>query len=557
MIKVNKINNTISDVIDVKKLNPKKINMIIGGTNTGKSYFSLRTLIDKLNTEEIPDLNLKGIKPNEILLLTSRKITEEQQANSYSDVAFELNSSNFSYYRRSITKEEGYFGSVKEKIDKISTKIPITNYNFFNYNFDDEMLSNIKILIFDEIHSLILDNYNEHMQEVYENIDDYISKGILIIGMTATDDDMKSRGRRSKFNYLLDEPLIKNKITGSFNVVAKKSYAKNIISNLEGKSLVMCFSAKEAIRLANEIPNSRALISRYNELRSEEMNELEDYIIQNKMLPEDIECLFTTSMAREGFEFDFESNIKNIIIYDSNPVNIKQFIGRYRGNLLNLYIINEPLLSISKVDSQLTKQQREYNKEFKNLIYKRDYTWTKHFSNIVDINIQFNIIDKEVVEQQFINYMEKNWSNKLIYTKDQKLEITEYARKLGLEKDNKHKHTFSSLMKLFQEKSNMEFIFLGESVSTNNKIIKKYILNEDKKNIRPYLFKPIEDIEGYLKDLIGQKLYKDEQNEIKEKFGCKQISKLNEIIKVYGLVIESKLIKKDKKVIRIWVINRR
>ena len=76
------LNNTISDVIDITKLNPKKINLIISGTNTGKSFFSLKTLKNKLNTENLPyDLKyLSGIKPNEIILLTSRKITEEQHS---------------------------------------------------------------------------------------------------------------------------------------------------------------------------------------------------------------------------------------------------------------------------------------------------------------------------------------------------------------------------------------------------------------------------------------------------------------------------------------------
>lgn len=324
----------------------------------------------------------------------------------------------------------------------------------------------------------------------------------------------------------------------------------------------MCFSAKEAIRLANEIPNSQALVSRYNELRTDEMYILENYIIDNKMLPDDTQHLFTTSMAREGFEFKEIANIKNVFVYNSDPVTIKQFVGRYRGNIENLYIVNESLLNIEKINIQLTRQQKKHHKEFRNLIYKGDYKWTKYFTPVVDKeNIQFNIIDEGVIEQQFIDYMLENWCNKLIYTKEQKEEIKNYAYSIGLKmKDRTHKHTFNSLIKLLQENAkdnDIEFIFKGEEKGINNKIVKKYISYDiGKKKVYPYLFKFIDDLETYLNGLIGKNLYRENQEIIKERLNCRQVTKINEILKDYDLFVESRIIREGDKTPRVWIISK-
>lgn len=206
----NILNKTVSDLIDITKLDPNKLNLIIAGTGTGKSYFALITLIEKLNNIDLPDnlKYLKGIKRNEILLVTSRKITELQQSYDYNNVAIELNSNNFYIYRDAIMGHiENCIGTTRQEREDIQKFTPITNYNFFNYYFDDELLSNIKIIAFDEVHALKSDcNYNDQIKEVSDNIDKFIKNKNIVIGMTATDDDIT--GRRSRFNYLLDEPFL-------------------------------------------------------------------------------------------------------------------------------------------------------------------------------------------------------------------------------------------------------------------------------------------------------------------------------------------------------------
>ena len=64
---------------------------------------------------------------------------------------------------------------------------------------------------------------------------------------------------------------------------------------------------------------------------------------------------------------------------------------------------------------------------------------------------QYVKVNKDNLKDKFIEYIRNNWTNKLIYTKDQKDEIISYAHDLGMRKSNGHKHTFNSLVTLMKE----------------------------------------------------------------------------------------------------------
>ena len=64
---------------------------------------------------------------------------------------------------------------------------------------------------------------------------------------------------------------------------------------------------------------------------------------------------------------------------------------------------------------------------------------------------QYVKVNKDKIKDKFIEYIRNNWTNKLIYTKDQKDEIISYAHDLGIRKTNKHKVTFNYLVTLMKE----------------------------------------------------------------------------------------------------------
>lgn len=430
---------TVSDLVDIDKIKEGKINMVVAGCGTGKSYFAFKTLPEKLN-----------VRPEEILVVTSRTITKDQQKDDKKYNIKEVKLKDLYLYYSAI-ENESLNNNVRRLVNH-ERKVHICTYNYFSqYILESVVLPGIKIIIFDEIHSLLTDiMYNKTLLNVWENIDTLI-KDKVIIGMTATDIEIKeNRKLRRKLNYLLDEPFYLYKIQNTFNIVTKTRYINNILNNLQGNTLYMTLSTKDALKVGHK-ENSRCIISQYHEANTEEMEELRKYIKKYKMLPNDCNMLAGTSCIREGFEFKEESNINNVVIESSDPNTIIQFIGRYRGNINNVYIVYNYYSELKKYQDNLTHSQKIYHNEFKRLINYNNMKWTKYFSNVVNKDtIKFNIIKDAGVQDNFIMYINNNWLDKLIYTKEDKEIIVSKSIEYGLNKDETHKHTFNSLMKYLE-----------------------------------------------------------------------------------------------------------
>ncbi|WP_434794660.1 hypothetical protein TPDSL_17740 [Terrisporobacter petrolearius] len=499
----------VSNLIDISRIDKSKINFVLAGTGTGKSSWAFEYLYKQLD-----------VNPNEILVVTSRRMAQDQQKDAYKIVK-EVNQGNVNAFRNSFKSEEKLIGSTKEKALAEKNSVHIFNYNEFenNYMYDFAIRFGIKAIILDEFHALYSDkNYNSSMERILNDIPELIKLGIIVIAMTATDDDIPDENKE-KFNYLLDKPFFPHKITKRFNIVTKKRYIPNIIPNLEGKTIWMTFSAKDALKYACKYPNARAVISKQSEIRTEEidteMTELEEYIKKYKTLPDDVDILIGTSCIREGFEFqennEIKTNIKNVIVHSSDPVAIKQFVGRYRNNVENLYVVYDSILEVKKVNDSMTSMQRIHHEEFKQYIYGKSTHWLSYFICIVaDKSMResegslIKFTEEDQIEQLFIDYMYESWADKLIYTKEQRNEIANKAYELGLRKKTTRikidkrgreqikptydKHTFQSLMTLLVD-NEVEFAMHGEKFSRNNELVQQYVNDEiiNKNEIRPYV----------------------------------------------------------------------
>ena len=438
----------VSELINIKDINKEKVNMVVSGTGSGKSYWAIKVLPDELN-----------VKPEDVLFVTSRTITKEQQIESYEETTYLDNTDLGNYYEAINPKEWLFetkeFREYRESIINHDRKVHILTYNQFESILKNDIINHIKVVVFDEYHAMYSDNYNASMKVVRDSISKLISKGIIVIGMTATIDDIPSREKR-RFNYLLDKPLYVYHVTNKFSIVKSKTHVPNIVNNLEGNTLYMAFSAKEAIEIANKYPNAKAIVSRNNELRTKEMDELQEYIVKNKKLPEGTNILVGTSCIREGFEFqeneEIKANIKNVIIHSYDPVCIKQFIGRYRHDIENLYVVYDSYYDTKVIKDSMTRVQSKHFEEFKNLIYGKSAKWLHHFDEIVNRDvIKYEMSNNDKIKDKFIEYIRNNWTNELIYTKEQKDEIISYAHDLGIRKTNKHKVTFNYLVSLIEE----------------------------------------------------------------------------------------------------------
>lgn len=434
----------ISDIIDTNKIQQGKINMIVAGCGTGKSYFAINTLSKKLN-----------IRHEEILIVTSRSMTRDQQEKdkAYKGKIKRISTGNIKLVNKAINNSTSHrIGKGKLKIDD-ERKVHICTYNWFNDNyFDYNYLEGVKVIVFDEIHTLFTDIiYNKSLNNILLHIKE-IMLNHIVIGMTATDIEIKRNTYiNNDLNYLLDKPYYIYNVQKSFNVISKLRYVNVILNNIKGNSLYMSASSKRAIKLAKEY-DGKVIISEQNENYNDSIKNTRNYVIDNKTLPINTNILFCTSCMREGMELKQESNIKNIFIESSDPNMIIQFIGRYRNNIDNVYIINNHYYELKEFQDSMTHNQKEYHNDMKRFINDKPSRWKHYFSNIINTDININIIKENDIEESFINYIEDNFINKIIYKKEDKQLIVNKSKELGFKKDKTHPHSFNSIIKYLEYK---------------------------------------------------------------------------------------------------------
>lgn len=462
---------TVSNLIDISRIDKSKINFVEAGTGTGKTFWALKTLPSKLD----------NIRPEQILFVTSRSITKYQQLidEEYKDIVrgldnnSQLGLNNYAnFYNALMNEETNAFGTCYDNIERERIAHMVT-YNFFKIMLEDDIsiLNELRLIVLDEFHSILTDAFNKEAQYVYDIMIMLLDKNkemqreifglkkhedLIIVGMSATTDDFKyNRQLKKLINNLLDTPYYKYKITESINLITSELYLDDVIKKSKGKTLFMSASAKDSVKFANKYHKARAIVSKTNKdnLRTDDMDKLEDYICKYKKLPDEVDILIGTSCIREGFEFTINNNIENIIVESSDPVAIKQFIGRYRGNIKNLYILNSRalngIMNSKDKNKKPTCAQIQHYYEFRKLVNKESFVWLNHLENIVqkkDESLYKRIDEKD--NDSFIEYIKDNWLNVLIYTDEQKNEIISHAHLLGIRGKDRNELTFNYIKKI-------------------------------------------------------------------------------------------------------------
>lgn len=550
------LNKTVSDVIDINKFDKSKINIVKSGTGSGKSWYFLNKLHKDLN-----------IELSDILFITSRNITKEQQAKSYPNTVLLKN-----------VRDINRFNKTKEKT-------PIITYNLYANHLDIIKSEEFKVIVLDEIHAIFSDTYNESMPVAFNEAIQQLNRA-YVFGATATTEGLEYEEKlKGKLNYVLNEAIYPYKIK-NIHIVYSQAFLDSILNEIEGNTICMLYSAKDVIkRMKNK--NSTGLISKSNDLFTDEMQETYNYVVENKVFPEGINIMYFTSMGREGFEFNKETNIKNVIVQSSDIISVKQFVGRYRGHIDHLYIVNSYLYN----NSDKKNEQQEVNKkEFLNLLYKSDrietmeyirkfdyntikrgrkrnaYEYFKYFIDITTDDTKIYYKDFEQVEDLFCNYITDQLLNKVIYTKEQKKEVVDFAFSIGIRyTKNNHKHNFESLMKLLERKG-FNFVMKGKQIRVTNKKLQKYITEEIKEErITPTIITSSNNqyIE-YLEDIKGLNLTKEDQLELlkvsNQYFNTseeiKTISKLNDKLLSLGYVIKTDRIGRADSRTTVWILQK-
>ena len=331
-----------------------EFNIIASGTGTGKTVYVRKHLLDSF-----PD-----IKPSEVLYVTSRAMVCDQQAKE----------DGIARFRNSLGHDESIAGVwngdskaiVAEQADQT---IWIMNYSQLGKYLDTPMLSddggfvfkNIRLVVFDECHSLYVDNHIVNMSVVRCWVRERIWSGqTYVIGLTATPGIMQYYARMSslRINIINEDAYLVNYKAKHLICAEYRDLLYLLMDErLPGRTMVLVPSVEDGGRVANACPNAFFLCSKSHKAYTSEMEAVRGYIIEHENIPEylsdadvsirkgsrwdkKIDVLVTTSTMREGLNIREESGVKNVITCMSDDVHVIQFMGRCRYSIENLVVVD-------------------------------------------------------------------------------------------------------------------------------------------------------------------------------------------------------------------------
>lgn len=467
----------ISDYIDLSLVNKKEFNIIASGTGTGKTYFVANEL-----TKQMPN-----IKTYEILFVASRSLIVDQQAKSEGISKYNIHNISFIDYWNGV---EDSTAPIERKGIQIMTYDKIINILATQNVEGLETLNRIKVIIFDECHTLFSDKFIRDVEMLKVWIRDTLYTGSkAIIGMTATPNIIAY--------YQSEWGVITNRLNKEIliNYKAKQLHCTNfdtipyiITTKLEGKTIVMCYSLADCKKLKEDLPNSFILISKSNKEFTKEMDRVRQYIIDNESLPDtftdedgnekELDVLITTSTLREGVNLREKSGIRNVVCCFTDELHITQFMGRCRYNIDNL-IVAETYINADNFNS--SKYLTLCRSAFKDFMKSDDNTsWFHSVAHLVKHNsYDTKRFVLNIDEKRFIGYINKNWlvpkgitdkselDRYKIYRQEDKEEIIRMVVKCKLLKLYFSQITFNKVIELME--NNLGYVVESKRGMINKK----------------------------------------------------------------------------------------
>lgn len=397
----------ISDNIDLSLVDRRKFNIVASGTGTGKTYFVANEL-----KKQLPQ-----IKVYEILFVVSRSLIVDQQ--SKIEGISKYNQKNLVSIKH-WNGEDDFTRILEQKGIQIMTYDKIIDILKTKNVERLETLSKIKLIVFDECHTLFSDKFIKDIEILKVWIRDTLyMNNKIIIGMTATPNIISYYQQQwgVSVNRINKDVLI--------NYKAKQLHCTDfdtipyIVTNkVEGKTLIMCYSLADCKKLKEKIPNAFILISKSNNSFTEKMDKVRQYIVDYEILPDtfidddgtekELNVLITTSTLREGVNLREHSGVKNIVCCFSDELHITQFVGRARYSIDNLIVADTYINADNfNQDAYLTKCRFAYKEFMKN---KNNTSWFDSIAHLV----QHDIYDvKRFIlsadEKKFIDYINTKW----------------------------------------------------------------------------------------------------------------------------------------------------
>jgi len=445
----------LSDTIDVSKLRRDQFNLIASGCGTGKSHWVMNRLL----------ADLGDIRPCEAIFVTSRSITRDQQArNAGIDL---INSDIVDYWNEG--GESHDCGLTVMTYDRLANILKNGCGN------DAELLQNVKVVVFDECHTLFCDLFINGIYNIQQWIREVIYRdGKMFIGLTATPAIINADGNKWGIPVANINDDVVTRYKAKHLIYTDFRSIPHLVEYkyLSGRTMIMCRTIAECFKLQDQMQNAAVLISPHNKRFTKEMRQLRNYIIKNESLPgyfdfinqdgsvekRPLDVFIATSTLREGFNLRESSGVKNVISCISDELHITQFAGRCRYNLDNLVVAYTTAYTNKENQSPYLLQSGE---KFKPYIDNKECTeWFESISHLVEHDIngvrRFFFGTDDIA---FKNYINKTWlvpegndvARNRIWKKEDKESIAKVARQCRLFKLWPYQVTYTRVIKLMQD----------------------------------------------------------------------------------------------------------
>lgn len=359
----------ISETFDYGLVKKSQVNLIVGSCGTGKSYFCANVL---------PSL-ITDVSPKEILFVTSRSIAADQQASEYDSlVRFTSDDTEIIKFWRGLPCD-----GVSDKI-RIMTYDKIISLVFgrsWGGNFRHDALTNVKVVVFDEIHSMFSDMFISGMNALQMWVYHEILIGEkLFFGVTATPGILFDHIDGWGVNIcVVNKPMQRYKASQLW-CVDIKGLTSLITDKFKGKTIIMCRSVRSCYSLQKLLPGSAVLTGKSGgDYIPCDMDSIRRSIVNNYVLPPGVDILIASETLREGFSLIADSGIRNVVCFFQDEMNIHQFAGRCRFNIDNLVVVKHA----SRGDAQTYFKEQESQFADFCLTYGKDSRWFENVSDII------------------------------------------------------------------------------------------------------------------------------------------------------------------------------
>jgi len=334
MTEKRKVSDVLSEV-DIKNLGNKIC--IVAGVGAGKNYWVINDLVQKGN----------------VLLITSRKaVADETLAD---DNAFTSHAKSSYDIKQAVV----FTNSLLDKL--------LHNSQSPHGLFSDKC--HFDYIVIDEAHCLVTDStFSNSLFHLWNFIED-VSKDSTVILMSATVNAIEAKLREGWEILDLTDKCIDVK-PKKVTIISKKQAIRMLKTTTQSsKALYMCASAKDMINnlwktlKENGINTGKVAGIMSDSRKKDLMANLPDEvrktdrcynsIVNQGVLPKEIEILLTTSRLREGINLK-DKKIKKVFIESHHSIDLSQFIGRVRHGVENVYIIDDAKQNRTDKDAMLS-----------------------------------------------------------------------------------------------------------------------------------------------------------------------------------------------------------